>query len=91
MANIKANIKNIRKTAKRHARNKSALSAMRSQNKVVRESQTPASLSNAYKKIDSFAAKGRIHKNKANRIKSRLAKAVNNKKPVPEPKNETTK
>ncbi|MDR0739809.1 MAG: 30S ribosomal protein S20 [Mycoplasmataceae bacterium] len=75
MANIKANIKNIRKTKKRHARNKRTITSLRSKSKTVRKTQTSKDLAVAYKNVDSACAKGKIHKNKANRIKSRLAKA----------------
>jgi small subunit ribosomal protein S20 len=77
MANIKANIKNIGKTQRRHARNKSAISKTRSSIKVAKTSSKPQDLASAYKKVDATASKGRIHKNKANRIKSRMAKAFN--------------
>ncbi|MDR3330450.1 MAG: 30S ribosomal protein S20 [Mycoplasmataceae bacterium] len=79
MANIKANIKNIRKTRKQHARNKSEISKSRSKIKTARQTKSQKDLAVAYKKIDSICAKGKIHKNKANRIKSRLAKAANQK------------
>lgn len=41
---------------------------------------TPASLSQSVKKIDKAAEYGVIHKNKAARLKSRLAKAANKAK-----------
>jgi small subunit ribosomal protein S20 len=84
MANIKANIKNIRKTRKQHARNKGAITNARSQIKIVRQTKSQKDLAVAYKKVDSICAKGKIHKNKANRIKSRLAKAANQKTKVVE-------
>jgi small subunit ribosomal protein S20 len=77
MANIKSNIKNIGKTQRRHARNKSAITNTRSSIKVAKASNKKQDLASAYKKVDSTASKGRIHKNKANRIKSRTAKAFN--------------
>jgi small subunit ribosomal protein S20 len=76
MANIKANIKNIGKTQRRHARNKSAISKTRSSIKMAKASNKPQDLASAYKKVDATASKGRIHKNKANRIKSRMAKLL---------------
>jgi small subunit ribosomal protein S20 len=76
MANIKANIKNIRKTRKQHARNKQKITTVRSKAKLVRKSQSDKDLAIAYKNIDSACAKGKIHKNKANRMKSRLAKTT---------------
>jgi small subunit ribosomal protein S20 len=77
MANIKANIKNIGKTQRRHARNKSAITNTRTSIKTAKASNKQQDLAVAYKKVDSTASKGRIHKNKANRIKSRMAKAFN--------------
>ncbi|MDR0985677.1 MAG: 30S ribosomal protein S20 [Mycoplasmataceae bacterium] len=82
MANIKANIKNIRKTARRTRINKGYVTAYRSQTKKVRTTQDSKDLAKAYKTIDSVASKGKMHKNKANRLKSRLAKAVNKKQPI---------
>ncbi len=79
MANIKANIKNIRKTEKRTKVNKNNISATRTSIKKARNSKDAKSLSAAYKSLDSSCAKGKIHKNKANRIKSRLAKKANKK------------
>ena len=87
MANIKANIKNIRKTRKQRARNKSQITALRSKTKNARSTKKADDLSLAYQKIDSACAKGKIHKNKANRLKSRLAKATNKKVETPTPKN----
>jgi small subunit ribosomal protein S20 len=86
MANIKANIKNIRKTRKQHIRNKSQITALRSKAKTVRTSKKVDDLSLAYQKIDSACAKGKVHKNKANRLKSRLAKVANKKGVVTAPK-----
>jgi small subunit ribosomal protein S20 len=83
MANIKANIKNIRKTRKQHSRNKSHITALRSKTKIARNSQKNADLAIAFKKIDSACAKGKIHRNKADRLKSRLAKAASKKKEAP--------
>ncbi|MDR2823536.1 MAG: 30S ribosomal protein S20 [Mycoplasmataceae bacterium] len=77
MANIKSNIKNIRKTARRSARNKHDITASRSKIKQARNTPNTTNLAAAYKKIDSIASKRKIHKNKANRLKSRLAKANN--------------
>ncbi|GHU31295.1 30S ribosomal protein S20 [Bacilli bacterium] len=79
MANIKANIKSIRKTKTRHLRNKSVLTNVKTKTKAVRKNGTDKELAAAYKKIDSACAKGKIHKNKANRMKARLAASVNKK------------
>ncbi|MDR0545795.1 MAG: 30S ribosomal protein S20 [Mycoplasmataceae bacterium] len=79
MANIKANIKNIRKTARQHQNNKMHITSLRNKVKHVRTSKNQIDLQAAYKKIDSACAKGKIHQNKANRLKSRLAKQVSKK------------
>ncbi|MDR2557417.1 MAG: 30S ribosomal protein S20 [Mycoplasmataceae bacterium] len=80
MANIKSNIKNIRKIKRQTLRNKFVLTNLKTVTKNVRSSKDAASLPYAYKKIDSAFAKGKIHKNKANRLKSRLALAINKAK-----------
>jgi small subunit ribosomal protein S20 len=77
MANIKANIKTIRKDKKRHSRNKSYISSLKTTVKKVRNSNSKEDLIALYKKADSLASKGKISKNKASRIKSRLAKKIN--------------
>ncbi|MDR2369363.1 MAG: 30S ribosomal protein S20 [Mycoplasmataceae bacterium] len=82
MANIQANIKNIRKTRKQHVCNKRQITALRSKAKTVRTTKKVTDLSLAYKQADAACAKGKIHKNKANRLKSRLAKTVNQKAPT---------
>ncbi|MDR0674940.1 MAG: 30S ribosomal protein S20 [Mycoplasmataceae bacterium] len=79
MANIQSNIKNIRKTRKQRDCNKRHITALRSKAKIVRTTKNKNDLSLAYKKIDGASAKGKIHKNKANRLKSRLAKSANKK------------
>jgi small subunit ribosomal protein S20 len=68
------------KTSRRAAiRNRAAASAAR---KVVKEfkaakEKTPDKLKAAYKTLDKTAAKKVFHKNKAARLKSRLAKLAN--------------
>jgi small subunit ribosomal protein S20 len=78
MANIKSNIKSIRKNKKRNIRNKIVISTLKTNNKKFKLAPTPEGLKNVYKKTDSACSKGKISKNKANRIKSKLAK-LNNK------------
>jgi small subunit ribosomal protein S20 len=80
MANIKANIKTIRKDKKRKNRNKIVLSALKTNVKNSRTSPSKENLTVIYTKVDSACSKGKIHKNKANRIKSRLAKLANKSK-----------
>jgi small subunit ribosomal protein S20 len=85
MANIKSNIKSIRKTERRTKANKSVISSLKTQIKKTRNSATPDNLSISFRKLDSAAAKGKIAKNKANRTKSRLAKSINKKNSVSAP------
>ncbi|HEV8232375.1 MAG TPA: 30S ribosomal protein S20 [Thermoanaerobaculia bacterium] len=79
MANIKSAQKRMRQQAKRHARNKSARSRLRSEIKKYRTSEGPAKsdrLPGTYSEIDHARKKGVIHPNAAARYKSRLAKAA---------------
>jgi small subunit ribosomal protein S20 len=77
MANIKANIKSIRKDKKRTQRNKIVLSGLKTQIKKTRANCTAATVSISYKSLDSAASKGKISKNKARRLKSKLARNLN--------------
>jgi small subunit ribosomal protein S20 len=79
MANLNASKKNIRKIKRQTARNRSVISNLRTVTKTVTVKKDQASLTLAYKKIDSALSKGKIHKNKANRLKSRLAILVTSK------------
>ncbi|MBD0379064.1 30S ribosomal protein S20 [Paenibacillus sedimenti] len=83
MPNIKSAIKRVKVSEKRRLRNASQKSALRT---AVKAFETAASnnaetakdaLINASKKLDKAASKGLIHKNAANRKKSRLAKKLN--------------
>ncbi|UJF35040.1 30S ribosomal protein S20 [Paenibacillus hexagrammi] len=83
MPNIKSAIKRVKVSEKRRLRNASQKSALRT---AVKAFETAAStnvetaqeaLVNASKKLDKAASKGLIHKNAANRKKSRLAKKLN--------------
>lgn len=72
MPNIKAAEKWARQTEKRTARNKEAKARLKTLfKKAVDGALEPAAVESAY---DRAAAKGVIHKNKAARKKSRLAK-----------------
>lgn len=79
MANNPSAIKRIRQTAKKTEHNRKHVASMRTAIKNYRsavennESEAPALLQKAFKEIDSVATKGLIHKNKANRDKSRLS------------------
>ena len=78
MANIRSQIKRNRQTIKRHARNKSVRSELRTRTKraIGAIEEDPASSEEevrlAVKRIDKAAAKGVIHKNQAANRKARL-------------------
>lgn len=84
MANIKSAMKRARTAEIRHAMNVAAKSALKTS---IRKAETVlsagavdaarAALINVSRSLDSAASKGRIHKNKAARKKSRLAKRFN--------------
>lgn len=80
MANIKSNEKSFRQDKKVHKNNHPQLSKMRTIVKKTRNTPTEAQLSEGYKVVDTVARKNIIHKNKANRLKSRLAKKANQEK-----------
>lgn len=70
-------IKRDRQAQKNRARNKSALSKMKTSVKKVRASKDAADLKAAIRIIAKTAQKGMIHKKMASRLISRLTKAVN--------------
>ncbi len=76
MANIKSNIKTKRQSDKRHAANRVALDNLKNDTKKVRASKDAKDLNKLYSRADSLSRKHVIHRNKANRIKSRNAKAA---------------
>ncbi|WP_096153328.1 MULTISPECIES: 30S ribosomal protein S20 [Bacillus] len=84
MPNIKSAIKRVKTTEKRRAQNATVKSAMRTAVKKVEafvanndvEGAKTAYLE-AAKRLDKAAQSGLIHKNAANRQKSRLAKKLN--------------
>ncbi len=77
MANIKSNIKTKKQSDKKHAKNARALDTLRKNTKKVRSSKDAKDLNTLYSNADSLSRKHVIHRNKANRIKSRNAKAAN--------------
>lgn len=77
MANIKANVKTIRKSKKRYTAHKAIKSSFKSQNKKTRALGKKEDLARLYKELDSAVSKKIITKNKANRIKAKAAKQVN--------------
>ncbi len=76
MANIKSAKKRVRVIQAKTLRNKMARSALKTAIKKA-ESGDKESVTLAIKKVDQAAAKGLIHKNKAARKKSQLAKKLN--------------
>jgi small subunit ribosomal protein S20 len=84
MPNIKSAIKRVNVNEKRRLRNVSQKSALRTAIKTFESAaegnnvdSAKTALVTATKKIDKAATKGLIHKNTANRKKSRLAKKLN--------------
>ena len=86
MPNIKSAIKRTRVSERRHIRNRSAKSAVRTFVKTaersiraagVSEALTVEAVAKALKELDSAASKGILHKNNAARRKSRLMKKLN--------------
>lgn len=81
MPNIKAAIKWTRASAKRRKRNLSVTSKLKTlSKKATAETATLADHKAAASALDKAAARGIIHKNKANRKKSRLAKRAKSAK-----------
>jgi len=83
MANTKSAQKNIRKSAVRTEANRKVKSRLKTLTKTAKaaiESKDTAAIKTASSKVvsasDKAAKTGVIHKNKANRLKSRLAKAA---------------
>jgi small subunit ribosomal protein S20 len=80
LPNIRAAKKWVRASAKRAIRNQGAKSALKSTYRAAVGAATPERARAAASAFDKAAAHGIIHKNKANRKKSRLAKALANKR-----------
>ncbi len=84
MPNIKSSLKRLRTSEKRRMRNVAAKSRMKTAIKEVLKAievgdqdAAKEALRGAIKVIDKTASKGIIHKNNANRKKSRLTRKVN--------------
>jgi small subunit ribosomal protein S20 len=84
--NIKSAIKRVHVAERKHLRNRSAKSAVRTFVKAAEKSIKTAKVSDedtleavarALKALDSTASKGILHKNNAARRKSRLMKKLN--------------
>ena len=83
MANTKSAAKRARQTVTRSKQNRKVLTAVKKQIKTVRtaiKAGTKSAAQDASKlfasTIDKAAKSGRIHRNKANRLKSRANKAI---------------
>lgn len=86
MPNTASARKNMRKDVKRRLRNRAAKSTLKNTLKKYRSTVDTGEaatintgLADVAKKFDQAASKDIIHKNKANRIKSRMAKLANKK------------
>ena len=84
MANIKSAIKRLKQNEKRRLHNQAKKSEMRTYMKKVEQAvlnndleAAKETLKIAVRKIDKAASKGIIHKNTANRYKSKLYRKVN--------------
>ncbi len=78
MPNIKSAKKRVLVASLRNERNKAAKTELKTVLKKARaEDATAEAVKAAAVKLDKSAGKGLIHKNKAARIKSRLAKKAN--------------
>ena len=79
---IKSAKKKLRKDRKRELQNKTLKAIFKKSVKIAQKSPTELNIRKAVKAIDKIAKKGIIHKNKAARIKSKLAKLGKGKNPV---------
>lgn len=87
MANTKSAAKSARKSVRRRERNTSVISGLKTEQKALRKTlaegtaeTTKAGYAKLSSALDKAAKRGIIHKNVANRKKSRLAKALAAKK-----------
>ena len=83
MANLKSAIKRVRQSNEANTRNKAQINAARTAikkfDKAVEENDSNAGelYQEAVRLVDKAKSSGLMHQNKANRIKSRLAKLNN--------------
>lgn len=81
MPNLKASIKDVRKTIKRTERNKTTISEVRNTMKRVKKITSPEeakkALVKAYSVIDKAVQRGILKKNTGARYKSRLSIHIN--------------
>ncbi len=90
MPHTKSAWKRLRQNEKRRRRNRDWVKQIKKQNKAVAAALTAGDatkaateLVTATKKLDKAAARGVIHKNKASRLKSKLARRLNAAKANP--------
>lgn len=83
MPNTKSAAKRLRQNKKKHKKNKAIKSSIKTHVKKFRElvkngkeEKAQQLIRDIEKMVDKAASKGVIHKNKANRIKSRLMKLL---------------
>ncbi len=76
MANIKANKKSVRQTERRATHNKIVRTRLKSLVKGITQGATTESAALVASAADKAVKSGVIHRNKANRIKARLAKKL---------------
>lgn len=80
MANIKANKKAIRQSAAHAVRNKTVRTRLKGVVKAFGIAPTPAAASLASSTLDRAVKTGVIHRNKANRLKAKMAASLARKK-----------
>lgn len=87
MPHTKSAAKRLRQNEKRRQRNRTTIKGVKRQTKAVADALTAGDatkagteLVTATKKLDKAAARGVIHKNKAARLKSKLARKLNTAK-----------
>ncbi len=77
MANTKSAAKRARQTVKRTARNRTVITALKGKTKAARAATGDKTVQRALvSDLDKAVKRGVIHKNAANRRKSRLAKKL---------------
>ena len=77
MPNIKSAKKRVKVNATKAAANKARKSNLKTVIKKADAERTPEAIKVAIKRVDQACAKGLMHKNKAARKKSQLAKKLN--------------
>jgi len=80
MANIKANKKAVRQSAARTQRNRTVRTRLKGVVKAFGSAPSAAGASVASSNLDKAVKSGVIHRNKANRLKARMAAALARKK-----------